>query len=338
MKALVCHAPGSINMQDIAKPALEKNHALLRIRRIGICGTDLHAFEGTQPYFSYPRILGHELAAEVVEIDGTDRFTKGELVTFIPYLNCGVCRVCREGKTNCCVNIKVFGVHIDGGMTEYISVPTRLLLKVNQISPDAVALIEPYAIAAHAVGRANVSAADTVVIAGAGPIGIGIMSFAKMSGANVIVVDVNEDRLHFVRKQAGIEQTIHAVNEDTMGKLSELTGGENASVVFDATGNLKALEQGFKYMGHGSTYVLVGLQLKPISFSHPEFHKREGTLMSSRNATVQDFQNVIDAISSGKIEPLKMVTHHVKFGDVQHAFSQWLNPESQVIKVIVELD
>jgi 2-desacetyl-2-hydroxyethyl bacteriochlorophyllide A dehydrogenase len=338
MKALVCQAPGTMQLQDITKPVLEENRALLRITRIGICGTDLHAYEGTQPFFSYPRILGHELAAEIVEIDGTDRFRKGELVTFIPYLNCGKCTVCLQGKTNCCVNIKVFGVHIDGGMAEYISVPTRLLLKVNGITPDTVALIEPFAIAAHAVARAKVRTGDNVMIAGAGPIGIAIMFFAKMAGANVIAVDVNEDRLRFTREQVGIEKTIHPLKGDAISQLAEFTQEDNASVVFDATGNLHALEQGFKYMGHGSTYVLVGLQLKNVSFSHPEFHKREGTLMSSRNATAEDFQNVIDSIASRKIDPLKMVTHHVKFGSVQKEFPRWLDPESKVIKVIVELD
>jgi 2-desacetyl-2-hydroxyethyl bacteriochlorophyllide A dehydrogenase len=338
MRALICNEPRKIEERQIKKPESEQGCAIIKITRIGICGTDLHAFEGTQPYFSYPRILGHELAGEIVEISGTDEFKKGELVTFIPYLNCGNCIMCAQGKTNCCINIKVFGVHIDGGMTEYLSVPSRLLLKVKGISPDAVALIEPLAIAAHAIRRGEVTMKDNVIIAGVGPIGVGIAQFAKMKGANVIVVDVNEDRLAFSREQLGIEKTVNASQVDAIARINEMTNGDMASVVFDATGNLQALQQGFKYMGHGSKYVLVGLQLKDISFSHPEFHKREGTLMSSRNATRDDFENVIDAITSGKIDPLNMVTHHTRFENVKEQFPQWLDPKNKVIKVLVELD
>jgi 2-desacetyl-2-hydroxyethyl bacteriochlorophyllide A dehydrogenase len=337
MKTLVCTAPRQMEMKEAKRPACQKSSAILRITRVGICGTDLHAFEGTQPFFNYPRILGHELAGEIIEIDGTDEFKIGELVTFIPYLNCGTCRMCLSGKTNCCVNIKVFGVHIDGGMSEYLSVPVSLLLNIKEITLDAVALIEPLAIAAHAVRKAEVQQNDHVLIAGAGPIGIGIIQFAMMNGANVIVSDVNEDRLEFCRAHLGTMKTI-LVKDDAVGKLAEYTGGEMASVVFDATGNLHALQNGFNYMGHGSRYVLVGLQSKEISFSHPEFHKREGTLMSSRNATRGDFENVVDAVSTGKIDPLKMVTQHVRFHDVERQFPQWLDPKNKVIKVLVEID
>src|SRR5512145_1664693 len=127
MKALLCNKPGELNFVDVKKPELEKDHALIRIRRIGICGTDLHAFEGTQPYFSYPRILGHELAGEIVETDEVN-FKKGDIVTFIPYFNCGTCIACRSGKPNCCAALKVCGVHIDGGMVEYLSVPNSSLV------------------------------------------------------------------------------------------------------------------------------------------------------------------------------------------------------------------
>lgn len=338
MKALQCTSPGRIEMQEVDKPSLLKDHALLRILRIGICGTDLHAFEGTQPYFSYPRILGHELAAELVDIDGSSDFQKGELVTFIPYFNCGSCPMCSVGRTNCCQNLKVCGVHIDGGMTEYLLVPTKFLIKVKKLTVDEIALIEPLAIAMHAVKRANVQRGEHVVVAGAGPIGFGVIEYARSHGAIVSVIDVNEDRLAFCRDKLKVTQTIHAKQVDAFETLRDFTKGQMADVVFDATGNLKALESGFRYMGHGSRYVLVGLQLKVISFSHPEFHKREGTLMSSRNATRSDFESVIQSVEERKIDPLKMVTHHVKFDAVSESFPSWLEPKSKTLKVIVELD
>lgn len=325
-------------MQEVNKPTLQKDHALLRILRIGICGTDLHAFEGTQPYFSYPRILGHELAAELVDIDGSSEFQRGELVTFIPYFSCGSCAMCKAGRTNCCQNLKVCGVHVDGGMTEYLLVPTKFLIKVHKLRLDEIALIEPLAIAMHAVERAIIHPGDQVVVAGAGPIGFGVIKYVRSKGAIVTVIDVNEDRLAFCKDTLMVSQTIHAKQVDAFETLRDFTNGQMADAVFDATGNLQALQDGFRYMGHGSRYVLVGLQLKEISFSHPEFHKREGTLMSSRNATRSDFESVILSIEGRKIDPLKMVTHHVKFDAVPESFPIWLNPESKTLKVIVELD
>src|SRR5882672_1087109 len=154
MKTLVCVKPGQLEFTESERPTLQKGHAIIKIKRIGICGTDLHAFEGTQPYFSYPRILGHELSGELVEIDDAPGFQIGEAVTFIPYFNCGVCIACRNSKPNCCVNIKVCGVHIDGGMSSYLSVPSASLVHGEGLSFDELALIEPLAIGAHGIRRA----------------------------------------------------------------------------------------------------------------------------------------------------------------------------------------
>src|SRR5436189_5809158 len=186
MQALVCTTPGKFEYQDKKYPELSKNHALLRIRRIGICGTDLHAFEGTQPYFNYPRILGHELAGELVEFDNAPGFKIGEAVTFIPYFNCGECIACRKGKTNCCTKMQVCGVHVDGGMVEYLSVPSSSLLHGEGLSFDELALVEPLAIGAHGVRRAAVEPGESVLVMGAGPIGLGVMEFVRVAGGNVI--------------------------------------------------------------------------------------------------------------------------------------------------------
>ena len=171
MKALICTEPGLLEYTEQPAPVFAEGNTILRIRRIGLCGTDLHAFEGTQPYFSYPRILGHELAAEIVQTDNAD-FTEGEIVTFIPYFYCGTCIACRNGKPNCCTAIKVCGVHINGGMAEYLSVPSYSLVKSQGLSFDELALIEPLAIGAHAVRRAAVAANEFVLVVGAGPIGL----------------------------------------------------------------------------------------------------------------------------------------------------------------------
>lgn len=337
MKTLVCTTPHQFDYQETERPILSPNHAILKIKRIGICGTDLHAYEGTQPFFNYPRILGHELAGDIIEIDGNDEFKIGEAVTFIPYFNCGTCVACRAGKPNCCTNIKVFGVHIDGGMAEFVSVPTYSLVHGEGLSHDELALVEPLAIGAHGVRRAGVEQGEFVLVVGAGPIGLGIMEFARIAGAKVIALDINDNRLAFCKEKLGVEFIINGITENVIERLAEITDGDMPTVVIDATGNLKAINTAFSYLAHGGRYVLVGLQKGEIAFSHPEFHKREATLMSSRNATRQDFEHVVDSMKKGLVKPTTYITHRVDFEDVKANFESWLNPANGVIKAMVSL-
>lgn len=337
MRTLVCVEPGKFEYATGEKPELKKGQAIIRIKRIGICGTDLHAFEGTQPYFSYPRILGHELAGELVEADGADGFEIGEAVSFIPYFNCGSCVACRSGKPNCCVNMQVCGVHVHGGMVEYLSVPSASLLHGEGLSFDELALVEPLTIGAHGVRRAGVQPGEFVLVIGAGPIGLGTMEFARIAGAQVIALDINDQRLQFCKDKLNVAYTVNATAPDVRGQLNEITNGDMPTVVIDATGNLKAINNAFGYMAHGARYVLIGLQKGEISFSHPEFHKREGTLMSSRNATRQDFEHVIAAMKRGDVKPTTYITHRVHFDQVKDEFEAWLNPANGVIKAMVEM-
>ena len=336
MRALVCTTPGKFEYRDISQPLLIDGNTLLKIKRIGICGTDLHAFEGTQPFFNYPRILGHELAADIVETGDTN-FKKGEAVTFIPYFNCGHCIACRMGKPNCCTSIAVSGVHTDGGMVDYLSVPNYSLVHGNGLSYDELALVEPLAIGAHGVRRAGVTKGETVLVVGAGPIGLGTMEFARIAGGNVIAMDINDDRLRFCKEKLQVGDTVNPAKENALEKLNAITSGDMPTVVIDATGSLKAINNAFQYMAHGGRYVLVGLQKGDISFSHPEFHKREATLMSSRNATRADFEHVIASMKNGFVNPTNYITHRVQFNQVKDEFAGWLNPANGVIKAMVEM-
>jgi 2-desacetyl-2-hydroxyethyl bacteriochlorophyllide A dehydrogenase len=336
MKALVCKKPGEMEYSDIAEPELKKGFAIIRIRNIGICGTDLHAFEGTQPFFSYPRILGHELSGELMEFDDAPGFQKGENVTFLPYLNCGKCIACRSGKTNCCVNLQVCGVHIDGGMVDYLAIPSHLLMHGQGMSLTELAMVEPLSIGAHGIRRAGIQPGEWVLVMGAGPIGLGTISFALMAGASVIVTDTNPHRLNFCREKLGIKCIIRAGDSDVTEQLKDFTGGDLPSVVIDASGNRKAIHQGLIYLAHGGRYILIGLQKEELVFSHPDFHKKEATLMSSRNATREDFVHVMDTIKKRLIQPLLLVTHRVEFRDVAAGFPDWSNPKNEVIKVVVE--
>jgi 2-desacetyl-2-hydroxyethyl bacteriochlorophyllide A dehydrogenase len=337
MKALVCIKPGELEYREIDAPIARPGHSIIKIRRIGICGTDLHAFEGTQPFFEYPRILGHELAGDLVDLDRAPGYSPGEAVTVIPYFNCGTCIACRKGKPNCCVTLQVCGVHMDGGMVDYLSVPSASLVHGNGLDHDQLALVEPLAIGAHAIRRAGVEAGEFVLVVGAGPIGLGVMEAARIAGGEVIAMDINEGRLRFCRERLEVLHTVLA-GEGAMEAIKHITRGEMPTVVVDATGNRRAIDEGFCYLAHGGRYVLVGLQKGDITFSQPEFHKREGTLMSSRNATRQDFDQVMENMKKKRIDPTVYITHRVAFGEVKAEFAGWLDPARGVIKVMVEKD
>ncbi len=334
MKTLICSEPGKFSYGEASLPVRDHDQTLLRLHRVGICGTDLHAFEGTQPYFSYPRILGHELAAEIVETDAPG-FAKGDAVTVIPYFNCGKCIACTSGKPNCCATLQVLGVHIDGAMSEYITVPSYSLVHSAGLGYDALALAEPLAIGAHGIRRAGVQAGEYVLVIGAGPIGLGTIEFARVAGGKVIAMDVQQHRLDFCKNNLGIEHLVNAAEGNVHEQLMAITAGQMPTVVIDATGNLKAINNAFQYLAHGGRYVLIGLQKGEIIVSHPEFHKREATLMSSRNATRADFDHVIRNISNGQVRPETYITHRVGFDEVATHFASWLNPANGVIKAMV---
>jgi 2-desacetyl-2-hydroxyethyl bacteriochlorophyllide A dehydrogenase len=338
MKQLVCFEPGTWEFQEIDFPKLKSGFAILKIRRIGICGTDLHAFEGTQPFFSYPRVLGHELAGEIVDIEAHSAFQKGDLVTIVPYYSCGTCRACETGKTNCCTHLQVAGVHVDGGMSEYFQVPIRNLMKDSALSLDELALVEPLSIGAHGIRRSHIKSGDRVLVVGAGPIGLGAAKMAQIAGADVILMDVNDQRLSHVHDKWGISLVINPLKEDVLATLKAFTNDQMPEVVIDATGSAKAIENSFPYMSHGGIFVLIGLQLQAISFSHPEFHKREGTLMSSRNATKEDFQWVMNSMKSGQIQASDFISHRLAFDQVPAEFSGLLDPQNRVIKAMISMD
>lgn len=335
MNTLVCVAPGQFEYRQASVPKVKPGEALIKIKKVGICGTDLHAFEGTQPYFDYPRILGHEIAAEFIEGDGG--FLHGELVTIIPYFNCGKCHACVIGKPNCCVDLKVCGVHQDGAMSEYITVRYDSLIQANGLSSDELVLVEPLAIGVHSVQRAGIKKDDVVLVIGAGPIGLGIMEFAHLAEAKVIAMDINDSRLEFCRKNLICHGSVNPRSTDAVAALKEITNGNMPDVIFDATGNLSAINNSFNLMSHGGRYILVGLQKENITFSHPFFHKREGTLMSSRNALKSDFMNVIAAIRTGKINVRKFVSNRVEFSQVKKEFPSYLRSQSSIIKTVIDL-
>ncbi|WP_443751037.1 zinc-binding alcohol dehydrogenase family protein [Asticcacaulis solisilvae] len=333
MKTLVCEKPFSLQLGNQPRPERKPGEALIRIRRVGLCGTDFHIFSGNQPFLSYPRVMGHELAGEIVETDTGSRLTVGELVTINPYLPCGHCVACRKNKPNACVNIRVMGVHVDGGMTEFVSVPEKAVVPVPGLTPDQAAMVEFLSIGAHAVRRGHVVEDERVLVVGAGPIGVATALFAQLAGAEVSLIDTNAGRLDYARKAIGLEHTA-LVGDGLEDWLTGRTNGEGCDAVFDATGNARAIEQGFARVAHGGRYVLVSVVKDTISFADPEFHKREMTLIGSRNATRHDFQLVIDLIRDGAIPTAALQTHAFAMEDLPRVVPELMADPGSVLKAI----
>lgn len=338
MKAIVCEEPNKLQLMDVEPPTLKEGEALVRIRRVGICGTDLHAYRGRQPYFTYPRILGHELSGEIVELSTPSTTLKvGDKVTIIPYVTCNQCLACRSGRTNCCNNITVLGVHADGGLREQMAVPIKNLIQSNDISFDAAATIECLSIGAHAVARGQVEAGQFALVIGAGPIGLGVMKFLQLAGVHVIAMDINEERLTFCKNWAGASYTVNALYEP-LAKIMEITDGNLVHAAFDATGNVKSMEGSFQYVAHSGKVIYVSLVKDNITFYDPDFHQKEMTLLSSRNAQPGDFQQVIDAIAAGHIDTDAFITHRTEYTTMIDHFDSWTDPATGVIKAMVEFN
>lgn len=342
MKALVMTKPGEFALEDRPRPVPQNDEVLFKVLSIGVCGTDLHAFEGTQPFFSYPRVVGHELAVVAAEIPAAARkasgnMREGDVVSLLPYLYCGGCIACRNGKTNCCASLKVLGVHIDGGMQEYLSIPARYAVPAGNVKPRDIALVECFSIGFHGVRRANPRPGEAALVVGAGPIGIGVIHGLKERGAKVIVMDINDRRLAYAKEIAGADYTVNSLNADPEKAVADITGGELAPLVMDATGNAAQMMKAFNYAAPGGTIVYVGLVRADISFHDPVLHAKEITLMASRNASKEDFANVIAGIESGRVNTSGFVTHTANLAETPSQFPAWIKPETGCIKAVVSI-
>ena len=339
MNALRLEEPAKLVALTTAAPAAPgPGEALLRIHRIGVCGTDIHAFAGKQPFFTYPRILGHELGVEVLAVGaGVTHVAAGERCAVEPYLNCGNCVACRRGKPNCCSELRVLGVHCDGGMCEQLLVPANKLHASTTLSYDQLALVEPLAIGCHAVARAQLERGEFVLVIGAGPIGLAVMQFAVEAGAQVIALDVNAARLDFCQSQLGVAHAINAACEPVLEALLRLTHGELPTAVLDATGNPQSMAACFNYQAAGGRVVFVGLFQGELSFNDPNFHRREISLLASRNALPGDFTRIIQLMESGRIDTTPWITHRAPLASVPDEFPRWTLPASGVIKAMISV-
>lgn len=312
--------PGNFVATDCPQPVPGPDEALVRVHRIGVCGTDLHAYAGRQPFFSYPRVLGHELGVEIIDPGAAGGALRaGERCSVEPYLNCGRCVACRRGKTNCCVELKVLGVHTDGGMQPLLAVPASKLHPSSRLNYEQLALVETLGIGAHAVERAEIRPADFVLVIGAGPIGLSVIQFALLTGAKLAVMDLSPSRLKFCQQQFGVRQVLDP--ERAVERLREIGAGDLPNIVFDATGNAASMATTFELVAHGGRIVFVGLFQGEVKFDDPNFHRRELTLCASRNGLSSTFRTIIGRIERGEIDTDPWITHRFALADTPSRFA-----------------
>jgi len=304
-----------------------QGEALVAIRAIGICGTDFSGYLGKMPFIEFPRILGHELGVEVIAVgEGVTHLKPGDRCSVEPYLNCGTCHSCQRGSSNCCETLQVLGVHCDGGMRERMILPAHKLHPCNALDFEQLALVETLAIGCHAVNRAQVTADDDVLIIGAGPIGLTVLEFARAATARITILELNAIRRDFVEQHYPGVKVVASLPDEPAGQI-----------VFDATGNPNSMSGSFRFARFTGRIVYVGITKEPVTIDDPLFHRRELTLLASRNAVAADFPRILGMIQSGQIDTRPWISHRCEFRELPVQMDIWLRPESRVIKAVVSL-
>jgi len=331
MQSLICTEPYNLTLCEVEEAVVPEGWVPLDILRVGICGTDYHIYSGTQPFLSYPRVMGHEISARVsLSYTGPD-FAPGELVVVIPYIACNACGACSVNRPNCCENISVVGVHADGAMAERFAMPASNLVASRDITPEQAALVEFLAIGRHAVVRSGLSKGEKSLVVGGGPIGLATALFARLAGSDVVVADTSDEKQLLLQREFGFE-TLDANDQSLMDDQALVF-----PKVFDATGDIKAMNNALRYVAHAGTYTLVSIVQGDLQFADPEFHKRETTLLASRNSLLADFEYVVDSIVQGKIDTDKLATHRTTLSNAPNDIKTWAKDRDKVIKALIEI-
>ncbi|MDR9828584.1 zinc-binding alcohol dehydrogenase family protein [Vibrio sp. FNV 38] len=336
MKTLICNEPHSIEYVQRDIPNIKDNEVLLKINAVGICGTDIHAYAGRQPFFSYPRVLGHEICGTAEKVGSAcQSIQTGERFSVIPCIPCGTCAACEEGKTNCCENVSLYGVHQDGGFSEYLAVLEDNLVKLPEsVSASEGSLVECFAISAHAVRRAQIKQGNNVLVVGSGPIGLAAAAIAKAEGANVAVADVDASRREHVEVNLGVP-ALNPLEDNYEAALKDAFNGRLPCTVLDATGNKGSMSRSVELIRHGGKIVFIGLYIGDLVLDDPTFHKKETTLLSSRNATRQDFEKVIELMAAGKISQYIMKNKDYDFQTFGERYKEDVVENRELVKGVI---
>ena len=315
MKAICIEEPGKVVIKEIEKPVRKKGEALLKVLYGGICGSDLNTYRGGNAYVKYPRVPGHEFSAKIVEIDENDLGLKeGMVVTANPYFNCGHCYSCKRGLVNACTDNQTMGVQREGGFAEYITMPIERIYDGKGLDPSVLTLIEPFCISYHGVGHADVKPGEKVLVIGAGTIGVLSAIAAKAKGAEVSICDVAPDKLAYAKETFGLDHQILNDLKDPdafMRGVNEVTDGNGFDVCIEAAGLASTYQNCIDAACFGARIVVIGVAAKPLNdFYVNQIQKKELQIFGSRNALKKDFLELIDLVSSGKVDLDKIVMHH----------------------------
>jgi len=337
MRAVVLDGPRQAAIHETPEPAREREHdVLLQVRKVGLCGSDLNSYRGCNPMVSYPRILGHEVAAIVAEANpNAPEWPAGMAVTLSPYSSCGRCAACLRGRPNACDCNQTLGVQRDGALTERIVVPASRLFRAD-LSLKELCLVEPLTVGFHAAARGRVEARDTVAVFGCGGVGLGAVAGAAFRGTTVIGIDLDDDKLATARK-AGAAHAINTAREDLHTRLAELTDGRGPDVVIEAIGLPQTFRAAVEEVAFTGRVVYIGYAKEQVAYETRLFVQKELDILGSRNAQPDDFRDVIRMLEAGRFPVNDAVTHVVPMDETPAILEAWSQTPSRFTKIMIDV-
>ena len=337
MKAIVIDKPYEVEIRDVPMPHVGEGEALLRVLYVGICGADVASYTGNQPFTTYPRIPGHEFSAEIIEIPENDKgVKKGDIVTCNPYFNCGKCYSCERGHVNCCTDNRTMGVQRDGAFCEYISMPVERIYPGMGLTAQELALIEPFSISRHAISRAAIHQTDSVLIVGAGPIGLFALLAAKQFAGKIAVADVLNNRLDLAMSY-GADGVVNTATDDIAKFTEEFTDGRGFDVCIEACGRPETFLMCIDEAAYAANIILIGNGKRETTFLHSIILKKELNIFGSRNAMKQDFLDNIELAASGKVDVMKMVSGVYEMDKAAEAFDALAHNKGDLAKLLIRI-
>ena len=337
MRALIIKQPGEASIESVPLPKVEHGKMLLRVRMVGLCGSDLNSFRGKNPMVQFPRIPGHEIAATIVEgVSSFPALAAGANVTMSPYTNCGKCASCLRGRPNACAFNETLGVQRDGALTEFITMPPEKLHPAT-LTIKELCLVEPLTVGFHAVARGRVTSADIVAIFGCGGVGLGAIAASHFAGATTIAVDLDDDKLHLAKK-AGADHIVNSAKSPLHEQFLELTDGRGPDVIVEAVGHPQTFRAAVEEVAFTGRVVYIGYAKEPVAYETKLFVQKELDILGSRNALPEDFRTVIKMLEEHKFPVEDTVGSIVSLDDAPRILEAWSSNPSKFTKIMVQLD
>ncbi len=335
MKALQFKAPGAVALLDVAAPVATPTEVLLKVRLVGLCGTDLNSYRGRNPLLSFPRIPGHEVSASVAETSPDGKWIAGTDVTVLPYISCGMCVSCNRGRPHACQLSQTLGVHRDGAMVEYLSVPSTKLF-TGRLGLKELCLVESLTIGTHAVSRGRVTAEDSVVVFGCGGVGLGAVAFSGFRGATTIAIDMDDAKLALAAR-CGATHTINTRHGDLSRQLSELTAGRGPDVIIEAVGSPQTFRAAVEEVAFTGRVVYIGYAREQVSYETRLFVQKELDILGARNAQPQDFRDVISMLETGTFPVDEIISSIVPLEQAGQVLQEWSEDPARFQKILIQV-